>query len=73
MVWFLGTDGCAHQESLKNNLPTLGILAHGLHMLYPYSHSQLAKEMLENNGALLSEFNSSHKTPTGSIFSKGTE
>lgn len=57
----LGTDGYAHQEALKNNLSTLGVLAHGLHTLYPSSHLGLAKDMLENNGSLLSEFNSSHK------------
>lgn len=57
----LGTDACAHQEALKNNIPTLGILAHGLHLLYPSEHRKLAKEMLEKDGALLTEFNSSHK------------
>lgn len=57
----LGTDACAHQESLKNKIPTIGVLAHGLHMLYPSAHRTIAKEMLENSGALLSEFNSSQK------------
>lgn len=57
----LGTDGCAHQEALKNNIPTLGVLAHGLNQLYPSSHSQLAKEILLREGALLSEFNTSQK------------
>lgn len=57
----LGTDGCAHSEALKNNLPTIGILAHGLHTLYPASHKKLAQEILENQGALLTEFTSSDK------------
>ena len=57
----IGTDSLAHQEALKNKIPTLGVLAHGLHMIYPSENRILAKEMLENDGALLSEFNSSHK------------
>lgn len=57
----LGTDGCAHQEALKNGLSTIGVLAHGLHTVYPSQHKKLAHEMLETGGALLSEFNSSDK------------
>lgn len=57
----LGTDGCAHQEALRNNIPTVGVLAHGLNQIYPSSHSQIAKEILMKEGALLSEFNTSQK------------
>lgn len=57
----LGTDGCAHQEALRNKIPTVGVLAHGLHMIYPVAHQKMAKEMLENEGALLTEFTSRHK------------
>lgn len=57
----LGTDGCAHSEALKNNLKTAGILAHGLHLIYPSQHKKLATEILEKEGALLTEFNSSDK------------
>ena len=57
----LGTDGSAHTEALKNNIATVGILAHGLHTIYPSQHRKLAQEMLEKNGALLTEFNSTDK------------
>lgn len=57
----LGTDGCAHAEALKNNIPTIGVLAHGLHLIYPSQHRKLAQEMIEKNGAILSEFNSNDK------------
>lgn len=57
----LGTDGMAHQEALRNKISTIGVLAHGLHMLYPSAHQKMAKEMLENDGALLTEFTSRHK------------
>lgn len=57
----LGTDVCAHSEALKNKIPTIGVLAHGLHMLYPSSHLGIANEMMNNGGALLSEFTSVKK------------
>jgi DNA processing protein len=57
----LGTDGCAHTEALKNQLKTAGVLAHGLHLIYPSQHKKLAAEILEQDGALLTEFNSNDK------------
>jgi DNA processing protein len=54
----LGTDGCAHTEALKNNISTVGVLAHGLHILYPSQHKKLSQEMIEKGGALITEFNS---------------
>ena len=57
----LGTDGCAHSEALKKGLPTVAVLAHGLHTVYPMQHRRLAQEIIENGGALVTEFNSSDK------------
>lgn len=57
----LGTDGYAHQESLRNGIPTIGVLAHGLHTIYPSVHEKMAREMLERGGALLTEFHSFQK------------
>jgi DNA processing protein len=50
-----GIDVCAHKAALKNKLPTVGVLAHGLDKLYPAQHKGVANQMLES-GALLSEF-----------------
>lgn len=50
-----GIDVCAHRAALKNGLPTIGVLAHGLDRIYPASHRSVAKEMLANGG-LLTEF-----------------
>ena len=50
-----GIDICAHREALKNNLPTIGVLAHGLHTLYPSVHRVTAREA-EQNGGLLTEY-----------------
>ena len=51
----LGIDGLAHRFALKNNIPTIGVVAHGLDITYPPSHKKLAQEMLANGG-LLSEY-----------------
>jgi DNA processing protein len=51
----------AHTEALKNNISTVGVLAHGLHLIYPSQHKKLAQEMIENGGAIISEFNSTDK------------
>lgn len=51
-----GIDICAHKAALKNNIPTLGVLAHGLDRIYPSEHARQARSMREGGGALVSEF-----------------
>jgi DNA processing protein len=50
-----GIDTIAHKAALKNNLQTVGVLAHGLDRIYPSQNKQLAKEMIEQGG-LLTDF-----------------
>ncbi|MDP2236776.1 MAG: DNA-processing protein DprA [Bacteroidales bacterium] len=50
-----GIDSCAHRASLKYGIPTVGVLAHGLDRIYPYSNKGLSEKMIENGG-LLTEF-----------------
>jgi DNA processing protein len=52
-----GIDAIAHQAALDNNLPTVGILGHGLDRIYPQQHTSLAKKMVKQGG-LLTKFNS---------------
>lgn len=52
-----GIDIQAHRAALKYNLPTVGVLAHGLDIIYPSAHRQTAAEMV-NHGGVLSEFRS---------------
>ena len=64
-----GVDAIAHKAAIKNNLATVGVLAHGLDQIYPRDHAGLARDMLKNSGGLLSEFRSSigpdkHNFPT---------
>jgi len=50
-----GIDAIAHKTAVQYNLPTVGVLAHGLDKIYPVQHAVLAKQMLLNGG-LLTEF-----------------
>lgn len=51
----LGIDGAAHQECVETGMKTIGVLGHGLDMIYPSRHRKLAASML-NYGALVTEF-----------------
>lgn len=51
-----GIDICAHRAALEAGLPTVGVLAHGLDMIYPQAHRSVAKNMIEQGGGLLTEF-----------------
>jgi DNA processing protein len=51
----LGIDVAAHRECLKHNIPTVGVLGHGLDRLYPSQNRATADKMLEHGG-ILSEY-----------------
>ena len=50
-----GVDVLAHKTALECGLPTIGVVGHGLDMIYPQSHETVAKKMLRGGG-LLTEF-----------------
>jgi len=50
-----GIDIAAHRAALRENVATVGILAHGLDRIYPPMHRNTAAEML-NAGGLLTDF-----------------
>ena len=54
----LGMDAIAHRSALKARLPCVGVPASGLDekVIYPTSNRNLAREIVENGGALISEF-----------------
>ncbi len=56
-----GVDAIAHKTAVKNEMPTVGVLAHGLDQLYPPEHTGLAKDMIRYKGGLLTEFKSNSK------------
>jgi len=50
-----GIDSIAHKAAVKHQLPTVGVVAHGLDRMYPAENKALAKQMMEHGG-LLSDF-----------------
>ncbi|HMK25366.1 MAG TPA: DNA-processing protein DprA, partial [Chitinophagaceae bacterium] len=53
-----GVDAIAHKAAIKNNLPTIAVLGHGLDQIYPAEHAGLAKDIVKQGGGLLTEFRS---------------
>lgn len=53
-----GIDSIAHQVALKNNINTIAIPGSGLldNSIYPHAHLNLAYEILDSGGCLISEF-----------------
>jgi DNA processing protein len=45
-----GIDIHAHKHALKCNLPTVGVMASGIDIIYPPSHKETAHKMLEHGG-----------------------
>ncbi|CAN5403546.1 DNA-processing protein DprA [soil metagenome] len=50
-----GIDIFAHRNAIKNNLPTVGVMASGSNIIYPSVHKDIALQMMENGG-LLTEY-----------------
>ena len=59
----LGADGCAHRAALKAGLHTVAVPGSGLgpEVMYPRSHTGLARDIVAAGGALLSEHAPDHK------------
>jgi DNA processing protein len=51
-----GVDIHTHRACLASDLPTVGILAHGLDMIYPSLHRTTAQQMLKQGGLLTEYF-----------------
>lgn len=52
----LGIDGTAHQAALDYGIPTVGVLPTGLDCIYPNAHRDLAKRIIKEGGALITDF-----------------
>jgi len=55
-----GIDITAHKQSIKLNVPTVAVVAHGLDRIYPGVHSNIASDM-KSNGGILTDYVSGTK------------
>ncbi len=51
-----GIDTQAHQSALDNNLKTIAVLGSGLDVIYPIQNKKLFNDIIENKGAIFSEY-----------------
>lgn len=51
-----GIDAEAHKSALEHNLPTVAVMGCGIDRIYPIGNLGLAKDILNQNGAIISEF-----------------
>ncbi|MGH1518705.1 DNA-processing protein DprA [Chryseobacterium sp. JK1] len=57
----LGVDKEVHEQSIRSQKPTIVVLAHGFQYLYPAKNRKLSEKILQEGGALITEFSSSRK------------
>lgn len=51
-----GIDIQAHLAALRHSIPTVCVLAHGLDTVYPTLHKNIAREMCDHEGGMVSDF-----------------
>lgn len=51
-----GVDISAHRVAMENDMPTVGVVAHGQDMIYPALHRADANKMATGNGAVVTEY-----------------
>lgn len=62
-----GIDFWAHQQAVQMEGKTVAVLGSNIGNLYPSEHSQLVQQILEQNGAVVSEFSSRCQTVPGNF------
>ena len=56
-----GVDAAAHRSALSAGVRTVGVIANKLPDITPAQHRNLAKDMLDNGGAIITELHSQNK------------
>lgn len=53
-----GIDAIAHKAALESNMKTIAVMPAGLDTIYPSAHKKLARQILDQGGTLVSEYES---------------
>lgn len=65
-----GIDIAAHEACLKQGIPTVAVLAHGLNTIYPSSHRRYAADIIHSNGMLITEYTSQSSINKGNFVAR---
>lgn len=65
-----GTDINAHRAALKYNVPTVGVQACGLNKIYPAEHRNDAAHMVQQGGAVVSDYTSQDQIHRGNFLAR---
>ena len=65
-----GIDIAAHRDAIRNELPTVAVLAHGLNTIYPAVHRQSAADIVKRGGALVTEYLTSSPIHKGNFLAR---
>lgn len=65
-----GIDVAAHLAALEYGLPTVAVLAHGLDMIYPAQHRGVARDIVRNGGAVVTEYCSRSRVHKGNFLAR---
>ena len=65
-----GIDIAAHRTALKNDIPTIAVLAHGLNTIYPAAHRNIAAEMVKRDGMLITDYTSTDNIHRGNFLAR---
>lgn len=65
-----GIDVTAHNAAIKNGLPTIAVLAHGLNTIYPAQHRTIASNILQSGGLLTTEYSSTDPIHKGNFLAR---
>lgn len=65
-----GIDVAAHKQALQADIPTVGVLAHGLTTIYPAVHRGIAADMVRRGGMLVTEYRSDSHVHKGNFLAR---
>ena len=66
----LGIDVESHRAALSSGARTVGVVAHGLDRIYPPQHRSVAKDMLLQQGSLITEYTSGTDPERGNFLAR---
>jgi DNA processing protein len=52
----MGCDITAHKRAMERDVPTVGVVAHGLDIIYPAEHRNYAASMVRKGGAIVTDY-----------------